>query len=241
MTRKRQRGDDAAGGLEARLGYRFKDPGLLRRALTHRSYAHESTADSAPHYERLEFLGDSLLGFVVSEWFWRSDPDAPEGVLTRRKQEVVRAETLAQAARALGVGEALRLGRGEQATGGRDKASLLADAFESILGAIYADGGLRSARAFVIRHLGGMLESAGRVERLAGDHKTHLQERIQGAMRVTPRYRIAGVAGPPHARQFEVEVLVGKEVWGTGRGTSRKQAEQEAAHEALRRVTDEGP
>jgi ribonuclease-3 len=240
MARKKRRGDGAGGGIEARLGYRFKDPGLLERALTHRSFAHERAGVGARHYARLEFLGDALLGFVVSDWFWRADPEAPEGVLTRRKQEIVRAETLAQVARSLGIGDALRLGRGEQATGGRNKASLLADVFESILGAIYADGGLRSARAFVNRHLGAMLESAGRAEMLAGDHKTRLQEEVQGALRVTPRYRITGIGGVPHAREFEVEVVVGKEVWGTGRGTSRKQAEQEAAREALRRVLHEG-
>lgn len=221
--------------LEERLRYRFKDRALLERALTHRSFSHERGARRR-HYERLEFLGDALLGFVVSAWLWRDDPEAPEGILSRRKQAVVRAETLAAVAADMGIGDALRLGRGEEATGGRAKGSLLADAFEAILGAVYVDGGLRPARSFVLRHLGRALHGARGARDLTDDYKTRLQERIQAARRETPRYRVAATRGPAHAREFSVEVLIGSEVVGDGVGSSRKQAEQEAAHRALDRL-----
>ncbi len=222
--------------LEARLGYRFSDPALLARALTHRSRAHERKEGYGDDWERLEFLGDSLLGFVVGDWLVRHDSHANEGVLTRRKQSVVREEALAEAARRIGLGEALRLGRGEESSGGRDKPSLLADAFEGVLGAVYMDGGVRAARSFVKRHLGAALKAACERDLAAEDHKTRLQETVQGKLRETPRYRVVGTQGPAHAREFEAEALVRGEVLGAGRGTSRKQAEQEAARDALERL-----
>jgi ribonuclease-3 len=225
--------------LEERLGYRFKERRRLERALTHRSFAYENREPGLKDYERLEFLGDAVLGFLVSDRLCRDDAEASEGVLTRRKQAVVRKETLADSARALGLGEALRLGRGEESSGGRAKASLLADTFEAVLGAIYSDGGLRAARSFVQRQLGGVIRSSGRVEEVADDYKTRFQERVQGRSRVTPRYRMVSVSGPPHERQFDVEVLAGETVLGRGSGSSRKQAEQEAAREALDGWEDE--
>jgi ribonuclease III len=232
-SRKREGG---SGDLEARLGYRFEDQALLLRALTHRSRSHELRSVSGEDWERLEFLGDALLGFFVADWLVRQDPLAAEGVLTRRKQSVVRAEALAEAARRIGLGEALRLGRGEESTGGRDKPSLLADAFEGVLGAVYQDGGVRRARSFVFRHLGPALRAAAGSAEFAEDHKTRLQEKLQGRFRQTPHYRLAGASGPAHAREFEAEVLLGSDVLGSGRGASRKQAEQEAARVALDRL-----
>lgn len=223
--------------LESRLGHRFADRDLLDQALTHRSYAYERSTDPVGDYERLEFLGDSLLGFLVSEWLWKDDAGASEGALTRRKQSVVRAETLTAAARGLGLGEAMLLGRGEESSGGRAKPSLLADVFEAVLGAVYLDGGVRAARSFVRRHMGGALRSSRRSHRVADDYKTLLQERIQAEMRVTPRYRLVRTQGPAHAHEFEVEVLVRGAVIGTGSGTSRKQAEQQAARAALESST----
>ena len=222
--------------LEGRLGYRFSDGTLLLRALTHRSFAHEHVAARGENYERLEFLGDALLGLMVSEWLWRDDPAAAEGSLTRRKQSVVRTEALAAVARELGLGKALRLGRGEESTGGREKASLLADVFEAILGAIYVDGGVRAARAFVRRHLRPTLHATRASQEAAEDHKTRLQERVQSRLRHLPHYRIVTAMGPAHSREFSVEVLVGEEVLGRGRGSSRKRAEQEAASQALERL-----
>ncbi len=218
-------------GLEARLGYRFRDPALLERALTHASFGHEV---QAPDYERLEFLGDAVLAFVVAERMYRADPEATEGDLTRRKQSVVRAEALAEAARRIGLGEALRLGKGEESTGGRTKASLLADAFEAVLGAVYLDRGIRSARAFVNRHLGLEMGAVLQAKDVAEDYKTRLQEWAQARWRVTPRYRIVSASGPAHAQEFVAEVLVEDSVIGEGAGRSRKQAEQQAARAALR-------
>lgn len=221
--------------LETCLGHRFSDPSLLETALTHRSHAHESGPGAATNYERLEYLGDATLGFIVSEWLYSHDADAAEGVLTRRRQLVVRTSTLAGAARALGLDAAIRLGRGEERTGGREKTSLMADTFEAVLGAVLLDGGIRRARAFVERHLGQELRRAGEKLEATDDYKTRLQERTQAKLRRTPRYRIVATSGPPHALSFEVEVLLDGHVLGVGSGSNRKKAEQAAAAEALER------
>jgi ribonuclease-3 len=219
-------------GLETRLGYRFEDRRLLARALTHRSFAHEQKAGE--DYERLEFLGDSLLGFLVAEFLHAADPAADEGTLTLRKQRIVNMDSLAAAARRLDLGRDLRLGRGEEGSGGRGRASLLSDAFEAVLAAVYLDGGIRAARAFVRRHLREALSapSGGRTG-TGEDFKTLLQEAVQARLHRTPHYRIVRSSGLAHALVFEAEVLVGERVLGTGLGTSRKQAEQEAARAAL--------
>jgi ribonuclease-3 len=226
--------------LEERLGYRFRDPSLLHQALTHRSHAYESNAGPRADYERLEFLGDSLLGFLVSEWLWRDDDDADEGTLSRRKQAVVSTSTLARAARDLGLGAVLLVGRGEESTGGREKRSLLADVFEAVLGAIFVDGGIRPSRAFVRRHLAVVLRTARLARDLAEDHKTRLQEAVQARLRQTPTYRIVSTSGPAHALQFQAEAMIGSDVVGWGTGTSRKQAEQEAARDALYKLEVRG-
>jgi ribonuclease-3 len=217
--------------LERRLGVRFRLRAHLERAVTHGSYRHER--GEGEDYERLEFLGDSVLGFVVAEWLSKDDPSAGEGELTRRKQTVVCAEALADAARELDLGAFLRLGRGEEQSGGRLKPSLLADAFEAIVGAVFLDRGLRSARALVRRHLSGRLRATRDMSLSESDFKTRFQELAQARWRLTPRYRIASTAGPPHARSFDAEVTVDGRIVGTGRGASRKQAEQEAARAAL--------
>ncbi len=226
----------AHGEIERRLGYRFSDAGLLETALTHRSHAHELKEGASVHYERLEFLGDALLGFLVSDRLYRGDKNAPEGLLTRRRQAVVRSSTLAETARDLGLGKAIRLGRGEERTGGREKPSLLADLFEAILAAVYLDGGIRPARAFVERHLGRAADRTQRPGTSSDDFKTRLQETIQAKLQRTPRYRIVSTSGPAHARLFEVEVLVEGRVLGKGTGTNRKRAEQEAARSGLRQL-----
>lgn len=219
--------------LQTALGYRFRNPELLQTALTHRSHSHERSGSRNENYERLEFLGDALLGFIAGEWLFRDDDTAPEGVLSRRRQAVVRASTLAATARTIGLGEAVRLGRGEELTGGRAKASLLADLFEAVLGAIYLDGGIRSARAFVRRHLGGALKEVRLASTSSDDFKTLLQEHCQAELQATPRYRIVSTRGPAHALEFSVEVVVGGRVLGKGKGSNRKRAEQRAAGKAL--------
>lgn len=224
--------------LAERLGHRFSDPELLERALTHRSHAHERGGGVRESYERLEFLGDALLGFLCSDWLCRDDDDAAEGVLTRRKQTVVRTETLAEIAGELGLGEALRLGKGEESTGGRAKPSLLADVFEAVLGAVYLDGGLRAARAFFRRHLLDRLRLAAESDVVREDYKTRLQERSQARLRLTPVYRIVRTKGPDHERSFEVEVRLKGVLRAGGKGRSRKTAEQVAARRALERLDE---
>jgi ribonuclease-3 len=227
--------------LERRLGHRFEDRELLDRALTHRSHRHEAGAEpGSADYERLEFLGDALLGFVVSERLMALDPGADEGTLTRRKQAVVQQQTLAEVSVRLGLGTSMKLGRGEDATGGRAKPSLLADVFESVLAAVYLDGGVRAARAFVRRHLEDEIARASRATGPVGDDKTRLQEWAQARWRLTPRYRMVSVSGPPHARRFVAEVLLDGRAVGQGEGTSRKDAERSAARDALTRVEDGG-
>ncbi len=228
-------GDDALAELESGLGYRFADRSLLHTALTHRSHIHERGTASSVSYERLEFLGDSLLGFAVADWLYRDDPRASEGVLSRRRQTTVRAATLAAAARAIGLGSRIQLGRGEELTGGRAKASLLADVFEAVLGAVYLDGGLRAARSFVRRHLGAVLQGTRGASATADDHKTRLQELAQARLQCTPRYRIVSTSGPDHALEFTAEVFLDEELAGRGTGSNRKGAEQQAARAALER------
>ena len=237
--RKPESEDRSWAEVEHALGYRFSDRALLERALTHRSHSHEQGDEPSLNYERLEFLGDALLGFVVADWLFRDDGQAAEGVLSRRRQAVVRASTLAQAASRLRLGDAILLGRGEEGSGGRHKPSLLADLFEAIIGAIYLDGGLRSARAFVRRHLGEPLRATRRASQTVDDYKTRLQESTQARLQRTPRYRIVSTSGPAHAMEFEVEVLLEDRVLGSGRGSNRKHAEQRAAMQALQSIEPE--
>ncbi len=227
--------------LETRLGWRFADRALLTQALTHSSWANENAAAQQRDYERLEFLGDAVLGLFVAERLFRIDPAAAEGELTRRKQGMVSMPALAAAARRLDLGAQLLLGRGEEASGGRDKDSLLADAFEAVLGAIYLDGGVRAGRAFVRRCLGPFKDAASGIGSKVRDAKTELQERWQEHSRVTPFYRIVATTGPAHAREFTVEVVAADRVLAAGHGRNRKAAEQDAAATALDAMTPEVP
>ncbi|HEX2164469.1 MAG TPA: ribonuclease III [Thermoanaerobaculia bacterium] len=215
--------------LERRLGYRFRRPELLDQALTHRSWAHEQE-DPERHYERLEFLGDAVLGLITAEELFREHPDLPEGELSKRKSFLVSREVLARRGEELGLGELLRLGVGEERSGGREKASLLADAVEAVLGAVYLDGGIAAARQVVSG-----LFAAGLARPAAPelDAKTRLQETVQGRGWPLPVYRLVDTAGPDHDKRFTVEVRLQGEPAGVGRGRSKKIAEQEAAAVAL--------
>ena len=226
MTRKRDT-------FEVRLGYRFGDPSLLAAALTHRSFSHEAGESATANYERLEFLGDALIGFVVADWLVSKDPAADEGELTRRRQALIRMESLAEAARRIGVGERLRLGRGEEATSGREKPTILADTFEALAAAIYRDGGLRPARAFIARHLRAEFQATLKGLLPVQDWKSRLQEVCQSRSRQTPHYRLVATSGPAHALTFETEAVLADRVLAKGSGASRKQAEQAAALAAL--------
>lgn len=220
--------------LAERLGYRFRTPRLLEAALTHKSYLNESPDPSREDNERLEFLGDAVLDLVISERFLSQFPDAPEGDLSKLKAKTVSEAALSQVARRLDLGSALVLGRGEELTGGRDKASLLADAFEAVVAAVYMDGGLVAARQVVLTAFSDLFENLSRPE--VADHKTELQEICQRDFSVLPVYRVLRESGPDHHKQFDVELLIRGEVYGVGTGRSKKEAEQQAARHALDRL-----
>ena len=226
------------GALEANTGYVFRDRRLLERALTHRSWAHESVGAGgerearALHNEALEFVGDSVLGLVVADALFRAHPEVTEGELSRMKHRLVSMQTLARVSRRLSLGEHLRVGRGEEKTGGRRKRALLADAFEALLAAVFLDGGYAEAEGFVRRALGSELEEATPESAAAADFKTLLQERLQSERHLSPTYELVETEGPPHARTFHVEaVFDGERVRGAGR--TIKSAEMDAACRAL--------
>jgi len=219
-------------GLQARIGYRFRSPSLLREALTHKSYSNESPEVPPPHNERLEFLGDAVLDLAVSCRIFQDYPFLPEGELTRIRAEVVSERGLASVGRELGLGPCLLLGRGEERSGGREKPSLLADALEAVLGAVFCDGGFAPAQAAVETLFAAAIESAVR-HKTGSDHKTRLQEFFQARHGRPPAYRLAQAEGPDHQRLYTVEVCFDGEVIGVGQGRTKKGAEQAAALEAL--------
>lgn len=231
---------DEYEALETRLDYRFRDRGLLEHALTHKSRSAEDLSGGVADNESLEFLGDAVLGLVVADVLFRRYPQFDEGQKSKIKASVVSTHSLARHAEGLQLGEHLILGRGEEKTGGRFKAALLADAYEALIAAIYLDGGLEAATTFLVRELGDALE-AGATQKVIGlDYKSALQERLQGLGRALPEYRVSGEAGPDHRKVFTVEVLVGGEVMATASAHSKKQAEQQVAREALRRLEAAG-
>lgn len=220
------------GELVAVLGVEV-DLEVLNLALTHRSYAYENGA--VPHNERLEFLGDSVLGIVVTETLFRSFPDLPEGQLAKLRAAVVNARALADLAQALGIGNYLLLGRGEEATGGRQKASILADSMEAIIGAIYLTRGMAQVSDFIHRCVDPMIAKSAQLG--AGlDWKTSLQEAAASADFGVPEYLVEGV-GPDHEKEFTARVRVGGRILGEGRGRSKKVAEQQAAEAAYLAIT----
>lgn len=224
--------------LEERLGHRFGDPALLELAVTHRSHAYErGSGDPSEHYERLEFLGDAVLAAAAAEWLYRRYPDLPEGDLSQLKGWLVSRPVLARHARRLGLGELLRLGVGEERSGGRDKDSLLADAFEAVLGAIFLDGGFAAARRAVERLL---VEAAAERpdDPLRADAKTRLQELAQARGWSLPRYRLVAEEGPEHEKTFTVECSLEGGAAATASGPSKKLAEQRAAAAVLAAVEE---
>ena len=223
------------GSLEERLGLTFSDPSLLEQALVHSSYVNENPGLAPQSNERLEFLGDAVLGLVVADELYAAFPDMDEGKLTELRTHLVRRDTLATVAGELGLGDDLQLGRGEEAGGGRTRPTNLAHVYESVVGAMFLDGGLPVAHDFVRRSLSAEFEFlAGRAFPL--DPKSQLQEISQSRYQSTPVYRVVEAEGPDHARRFAVEVAIDGETLGTGRGPSKQQAEKEAAREALTRL-----
>jgi ribonuclease-3 len=218
--------------LQARIEYRFKDRGLLEHALTHKSRAAEDASGGVADNESLEFLGDAVLGLVVAEALFHQYPQYDEGQKSKIKAAIVSTQSLARHAEILRLGEHLILGRGEEKTGGRFKQALLADAYEALIAAIYLDGGLEAAQAFLRRELKDALDE-GSAQTFVRDYKSALQERLQALGRPLPDYRVSGEAGPDHRKTFSVEVVVNGEVLGAASGRAKKEAEQEAARLAL--------
>ena len=216
--------------LENAIGYRFKNIALLQNALSHSSYANERWHDSLKSNERLEFLGDSILGMVTAEYLYRNFPDRPEGDLTRMRADMVCERALASVAERIGLGTHLLLGHGEETGGGRCRDSILADAVESVIAACFLDGGMEPARKFISTFV--LTEVPVKKLRNA-DYKTALQELVQQKKNQTLSYALVGESGPDHDKQFTVEVSLNGRVVGAGNGTSKKRAEQDAAKSAI--------
>ena len=223
--------------LERRIGYRFKDRGMLEHALTHRSRVHEDASGGVFDNESMEFLGDSVLGFVIADMLFRDFPAFDEGEKSKTKAALVSTATLARQAERLGLGDHLLLGRGEEKTGGRRKQALLADGYEALLAAIYLDGGVEHARAFIVREFGGLIDDVRRGGVSKQDYKSTLQELLQSRELPLPEYRLVGTLGPDHSKRFEIEVVVRGERLASATGPSKKEAEQEAARMALRELS----
>jgi ribonuclease-3 len=235
------------GALEAAIGHVFRDRELLQRALTHKSRIHEQPGEtpSVGDNEQLEFLGDAILGFVVSACLVQRFASAPEGRLSKLKAHLVSAARLYEVAQTLALGDFLFLGRGEEMSGGRAKKALLSDALEALIAAIYVDGGLDIARAFIETHVVGAFAAPeggveGSVDGAIADYKSALQEMAQALKLPPPRYFIVGEQGPEHSKTFTVEVRIGKDWVGQAQGLSKKAAGQKAAESILQQLTEWG-
>ncbi len=220
--------------LESRIGYHFRDPRLLETALTHSSYANERHSPDVVSYERLEFLGDSVLGLTTAEYLFARRPALPEGRMTRLRAELVCESSLHKTALALGLGEFMRLGRGEELTGGRERASILADMVEAVIAAIYLDGGMAEAKEFIMTHVLSGAEIGE--DHPSADYKTALQEFVQRRGEVRICYELVGESGPDHSKTFTFSVSVDGETVGEGSGKTKKEAEQMAACRALEKL-----
>jgi ribonuclease-3 len=232
MTEERKA---ALAALQERILYRFQDPSLLDTALTHRSFINENPSPARPDNERLEFLGDAVLELCVSDTLMRQFPDHAEGRLSRLRASIVNEQPLAELARSFGIGDCLLLGRGEESSGGRTKPSLLADALEAILAAIFLDGGFEEVSGFIHRIFTPLIREE-KQSFIYRDHKTTLQQLAQNRFRVIPRYALIREYGPDHDKTFEVELSVADCIKTTGTGKNKKEAEQRAAESALREL-----
>ncbi|MEI3111388.1 MAG: ribonuclease III [Oscillospiraceae bacterium] len=219
--------------LETKLGYQFQNPKLLDHALTHSSYANEHHLGSISSNERLEFLGDSVLGMIVADHLYRTFPDLPEGDLTRIRANLVCEGSLVLVAKEWDLGRYLKLGKGENACGGRSRPSILADAVEAVLAAVFLDGGLAHDRDIIQRFL---LDRMEQVNRASRDHKTYLQELVQRKSGQVLSYELIGESGPDHNKTFQMQVLLNGQPIGQGTGHSKKEAEQAAANAAIERL-----
>jgi ribonuclease III len=224
--------ENGVSEFELRLGYSFVQRDLLRRALTHKSYSHEAKDADVRHNETFEFLGDSVLGFVIGDLLFRHFPHLDEGALSKMKAFLVSAPSLAAKARGYGMGEVILLGVGEEKTGGRKKDSLLANLFEAVIAGIYLDGGVEAARQLIERSFSGDIARIDQENLLFQDYKTALQELAQGKGLQLPDYHVVAEVGPDHDKKFVVEVRLG-DLLARGEGSSKKEAQQQAARQAL--------
>ncbi len=222
--------------LEERIGYKFKNIALLKQAVTHSSYTNEQKINKVQHYERLEFLGDAVLELVSSEFLFSAHPQKPEGELTKLRASMVCEPALAFCAADLELGQFMLMGKGEELTGGRGRDSITSDAMEAVIGAIYLDGGMVPAKAFINQFILSDLED----KQLFYDSKSNLQELIQGKLKKEFTYELLGESGPEHNKVFKVAIEMEDECLGTGEGRTKKAAEQQAAYKALLLLRDRG-
>ena len=227
---------DEFESLQDAISYRFRDRGLLEHAMTHTSRANEDVSGGVADNEAMEFLGDAVLGFVIADVLFREFPEFDEGQKSKTKAAVVSTATLAKQAERLALGDHLLLGRGEEKTGGRRKQALLADTYEALIAAMYLDGGIEHARAFIVREFAPLLDEVQRDGVTGQDYKSALQELLQSRDLPLPDYRIVGTVGPDHRKLFEIEVSVRGEALASAAGASKKEAEQEAARVALEKL-----
>lgn len=223
---------EALKELQEKIGYQFRDETLLKQALTHSSFANEQKINKLGNYERLEFLGDAVLELVTSEILFNENKDMPEGQLTRLRASMVCEPALAYCARDIRLGSYILLGKGEEATGGRKRDSIISDVMEAVIGAIFLDGGIENAKKYIYRFVLSDLED----KILFMDSKTLLQEEIQKNNTAQLRYELVGETGPDHDKEFRVEAYLDEKLIGTGVGRTKKAAEQQAAYEALVRI-----
>ncbi|MBU4485093.1 ribonuclease III [bacterium] len=221
--------------FEKRLKYKFKAKILLKRALTHKSYANENHMPALEHNERAEFLGDAVLELSISHLLMEAFPSHPEGDLSKLRAAIVNEQQLAEVAQDIELGNYLFLGKGEDQTGGREKPSLLSDALEAVLGAIYMDRGFKKAKKVIANHFKNIIEIVG-ADDFIKDYKTRLQEESQGHFKAIPYYKLIREIGPDHNKTFEVNLFIKNKLYGIGQGTSKKMAEQSAAKEALEKI-----
>lgn len=227
---------EAASAFQQLLGYTFQDIDLLQRALTHKSFSNENRELRSPNNERLEFLGDAVLGFVVGEMIYRSFPNLQEGALSKIKAHLVSANMLAVKGRALAIGRYLRMGAGEARSGGAEKPSLLADAFEAVVAAIYLDGGIGATETFLRQVFGPEVSGIDIGDLSFHDYKTTLQETAQSLGLPLPDYRVIEESGPDHEKAFTVELSWDGEAFSRGSGPSKREAQRKAAKEALKKL-----
>lgn len=228
----------ALSKLQGEISYQFNDPDLLDVALTHRSYANERPGEAFRDNERLEFLGDSVLNIIVSHLLMERFPHCHEGELTRLRASLVNQKSLARISKNLGINQYLLLGKGESLRGGREKSSLISDAYEALIGAVYLDGGFEKTFGVVEKQFISLLDKGLPDD---GDFKTRVQQISQSRFGCSPRYRLSHVRGPEHDKTFGAEIFIDGQLYGNGIGKSKKEAQQNAAREALKRISGEQP